>query len=355
MSRILFLAITVIFLLSCKNEPKTDYAQRPSKLVPVIEGDWWMIGPEPDLTELGLQPELSNVQPNQPNDHHVFQDTEGQWHLWACVRGTAIGRILAHWEADSLTQSPWHFTGDIIRADKSAGESLVEWHGQEFIQSPYIIEHQDSFFMFYGGYSTGMNPSGDTTTNYSHTENQISLMTSSNGRDWTRYTDARGYSRLFAGPGAARDPVVKKFGNLWYIYYCGHHNWDRTCGAIYVRTSEDLNHWSDWKIAHYDKTHENQKWLPESPQVVYRDGYYYLFRTHGLEGGTYVFRSREPVNFGHGDVSELFVTRFDIIAPEIITDKKGNEYITNISSGGIFGIRMTRLNWVREEYTTTKQ
>ncbi len=336
----------LLFLLTVACSP----AEEPVKMVPVVEDGWWDIGPEPDLTPLGLQPEGPyDVQPNQPNDHHIFRDVNGTWHLWACVRGTEVGRILAHWRADSLEQSPWEFTGEVIRANKEAGESLIEWKGLEFIQSPYVVETDTLFYMFYGGYATGLDPSGDTTTNYSWMENQISLMTSPDGVSWERHRNSRGYSRVFAGPGAARDPVFRKFGDTWYCYYCGHHNWDRTCGAIYVRSSRDLINWSDWHIAHYDKESEMERWLPESPQVVYRKGYYYLFRTHGPEGGVYVYRSEDPMNFGHGDVTGRFVTRLDgITAPEIFVAPDGTEYISNITDGKRYGIRLTRLRWVTE-------
>lgn len=339
------LVFLIVAFISCNNDPQTV------KLVPEVVGAWRVIGPEPDLTDLGLQPAGPHtVQPNQPNDHHMFRDIYGKWHLWACVRRTAVGRILAHWSADSLTQSPWVFTGEIIRADKKAGESLIEWRGQEFIQSPYVVKENGTFYMFYGGYATGLDPDGDTTTNYSWMENQISLMTSSDGVNWVRHRDEDGFSRVFAGPGAARDPVFRKFGDTWYSYYCGHHNWDRTCGAIYVRTSKDLIHWSDWQIAHYDKESEHRGWLPESPQVVYKKGYYYLFRTHGPEGGVYVFRSKNPMNFGQGDVSEYFVTRLEgVIAPEIFEDEEGNEYISNIRNGSEYGITMAGLKWKAEE------
>ena len=348
--RILTLILILLIPVSCCRENR----DKKVLLVPAIASPWWDIGPEPDLSSLGLQPDsLPGIQPNQPNDHCLFQSADGKWQLWACVRRTAVGRVLAHWEADSLKQSPWRFTGEIIRADKQAGESLVEWHGEEFLQSPFVVKNGGQWYMFYGGYDTGLDPAGkpvDPATDYDAAEKQICLMTSPDGRHWQRHRDEKDYSRVFTGPGAARDINVVRFDSLWYAYYAGHHHRDRTLGAIYVRTSRDLIHWSGWQIAQYDKQSEGEKWLPESPAVVKRGGYYYLFRTHGPQSGTYVFRSTDPLNFGQGDLSSHFVTRLPgVIAPEIITDGLGREYMTTITDGIKYGIMLARLEWKKQD------
>ncbi len=335
--------LLIITTCSCKG-PQDKVLQKP-----VIDSDWWIIAPEPDLSELGLQPDPDTVtRMNETNDHHIFMTDDGKWHLWACVRATLIGRILAHWTADSLTQSPWIFTGEIIRASKEAGESLVEWYGQEFIQSPYIVKTDDMYYMFYGGYSTGADPEGNPTTDYNLIENQISLMYSSDGKEWIRHMDEKGYSRIFVGPGAARDPCIVKFNDTWYAYYAGHHDADRHKAGIYVRTSPDLMNWSDWSIAQYDSSCVSlpNRWKPESPFVIGLQGFYYLFRTHGKgKSGAYVYKSTDPAYFGNPDPEENLVCVLNTIAPEIITDSVGNQYITNIRGPDGYGIRMARLRW----------
>lgn len=358
----LYVFLCLICITTCTttvndNDNKAETMQQPAKenikLKPQIDSRFYSVGPEPNLRPFDLQPDSTHgLQPNQPNDHCLFQTEDDKWHLWACVRDTKAGRILVHWIADSITQSPWKLTGNIHRANRKAGESMVNWHQQEFIQSPYVVKFENTYYMFYGGYDSGLNADGDTidpAKYYNEAEKQICLMTSDNGYQWKRHKNAEGLSRVVLGPGAARDPCIVQFGDTWYMYYCGHHNRNRNCGAIYVRTSNDLINWSDWQIAHYDKNSEGKKWLPESPAVVYRKGYYYLFRTHGEKSGCYVYRSKDPMNFGQGDVSSYFVTHIpQLIACEIVKTPKGDEYVSTISDGEKYGILLAKLKWVNE-------
>jgi len=355
------ISITLLFVLfilaSCNTKQSDD--QKLVKLKPVISGEWWMIGPKPDLEDqlpllnIDYKGPLAEVS-NQPNDHHIFQSPDGKWHLWACVRNTKVGRLLMHWQADDLCNSPWLPQNDFIRANRNAGESIVDWHGQEFLQSPFIVEEDDKFYMFYGGYDTGVDSDGDSTTNYGAQEKQISLMTSTDGYNWERHKNADGFSRVMVGPGATRDQYLVKFGVLWYIYYTGHLNRDTNQECILVRTSKDLINWSDWKVAHYvDSEYQNRK-TNESPTVVKRGGYYYMFRSGGYtgdgNGSTAVFRSSDPLDFGTlGDGKEKYVCNIAAHAPEIVFDNDGNEYISKIHSEEHgYAIQLARLKWEKE-------
>ena len=102
-------------------------------LRPRVVGDWWLVGPSPDLDSILEGPLVRKQryslkdQPEKdaPVDHHAFCGQDGIWHMWGCVRNSSVGRVLYHWEADEITQSPWRMTGEVIRADHAAGESLV--------------------------------------------------------------------------------------------------------------------------------------------------------------------------------------------------------------------------------------
>ena len=184
------------------------------RLRPRIVGDWWLVGPSPDLDPILEGPLVKKQryslkdQPEKdaPVDHHAFRDGEGRWHMWGCVRNTSVGRVLYHWEADDVTQSPWRSTGEVIRVDHAAGESLKP--GDEIIQSPFFVEHDGLYYMFYGGGPREHGPDDWKGQGVY----QICLMTSPDGKAWTRRRDSAGESKVFVGPGGDRDPCVIRIG-----------------------------------------------------------------------------------------------------------------------------------------------
>jgi hypothetical protein len=321
-------------------------------LQPVPVGEWWTIATPPDLPELPVLADDFAATPlarrNEPCDHCIYRAANGVWQLWACVRRSPVGRLLVNWESDELTRPNWRRTGRLIRADRSAGESIVDWHGHEFLQSPFVVRHEGRHYMFYGGYDSGVDSEGRPTKSYDLGEKQTCLMVSGDGVSWERYRGPSGRSRVFMGPGAVRDQCVARFGNQWHIYYAGHHDNDRSRAAIYGRTSEDLIRWSDWRIVE-DNTADRRRFQPESPAAVERDGRYYLFRTHGPRHGTYVFASDDPLDFGHGAATEAsphFVCHLPVIAPEIVVDERGDEYLSRIDDPERgYAVRLCRLQW----------
>ena len=317
------------------------------KLKPALDGDWWLIGPSPDLrgTIPGAEEFLAEWEAggkanehNAPVDHHLMQDPDGAWHLWGCVRATAVGRILYHWETWNMLDSPWESTGEIIRVDRGFGESVRST--EECIQSPYFIKADDTFYMFYGG---GKTEDASETSAIA----QMCLMTSADGRTWARFRNESGTSRLFAGPGPTRDPCVLRVGDLWHLYYAGSRENDINRPVFWCRTSEDLLDWSEPTAVHEDPRYGAERWDTECPHVVYRDGFYYLFRTVDYYSAmTHVFRSEDPLDFGVGDASDKYVCRFPVGAPELYRIY-GQEYVTSNHNPPL-GTQMCRMQWIED-------
>ena len=301
-----------------------DDAPRPQR--PVLVGPWWRIGDNPDLGDL-TGPEQEVV------DHAVFQSADGRWHLWACIRRTRIGRLLYAWEGPDIEAPHWERRGIALRAVAAYGESLNDWNGEEWIQAPHVIVHDGVYYMFYGGHSTELG------------ECQVCLATSPDGRAWQRHRGARGYSRVFVGPGEARDPMVLRVGDLWHCYYTGHDTGQRAPCKVYCRTSPDLIHWSDYIAVNWGGSGGDGNWSAECAHVVYRHGYYYLFRTsrYAPPALSHVYRSRDPFDFGRGH-DRYKIGTLPVAAPEVVIIGE-RTYITTVEDlrGGV---QVARLAWV---------
>jgi beta-fructofuranosidase len=225
----------------------------------------------------------------------------------------------------------------MLRADRSAGESLGERDGGEHLQSPFVLAHGGKYWMFYGGHGTG-----DTK------DCQICLMTSDDGRSWSRHRNAEGFSRVFTGPGEARDPCVININGLWHLYYVGWDAGNRPGQGYFVRTSRDLIDWSDARLVQKDPLPGSESWDVECPLVVEREGYYYLFRTEEYDAGKmHVFRSEDPLDFGIGEARNKYVCPISVAGPEIVFDENGREFISS-SHDLAGGISLCRLRWVGE-------
>jgi hypothetical protein len=318
------------------------------KLKPVLDGNWWTVAPSPDLTAQlgGVVEQSSNGEHNAVVDNHVFRDAAGVWHCWACVRSTAVGRVLYHWKTEDFFASPWQATGEILRCDPCVGESIDDYHGQEWIQSPYFLELDGTYYMFFGGHTTGVDADGmpahgDDPRN----ECQMCLMTSSDGATWTRHRNVDGLSRLFIGPGEVRDPCVIRVDAVWYCYYAGYEAAKRDVPGFFARTSVNLIDWSGPVCVHRDQSLAGGRWDSECPHVVYREGYFYLFRTEDYYRSlTHVYRSEDPLDFGVGDASDLYVSSFPVAAPELFVGPAGREFVISVHNPPL-GAQIAPVRW----------
>lgn len=307
---------------------------------PVPTGAGWLIAAPPALTGLlprKYDPERPPACQNRPNDHTIFRTDDGVWHLWACIDDCPTKFCLAHWIAPSLTTSPWTFTGELIRPDRNYGESLVVWRNGDFIQSPFYVRDGNRHYLFFGGYATGLDATGMPTAEYGSMENQIAVLLSDDGYAWCRYDNGREQSRVFAGPGAARDPMVLRDDDRWLIYYTGHLDGDPQMECIFVRESQDLLNWSEPDVAHYidvaSLDRPATRHTNESPFVHRHKGWYYLFRSGGLrpDYSVEVLVSRDPTNFGRsGDGTAYRLCGCSFHAPEIVIDETGQCFISKI-------------------------
>lgn len=283
--------------------------------VPVVDSDWWRICTMPDLGELnGPEPERQHVV-----DHGFILARNGKWQLWACIRGTAISRLLYGWQGDSLEVGPWEPQGIKARAQAQYGEVAGE---REQIGAPFFALFSGIYYCFY----------------HSGT---LRVMTSDDGVNYTRRLNANGESVLYQGGG--RDAMVLRIGDTYLSYStistAAGDGWAR--GFVALRTSPDLEQWSDYTIVSEGGRGGGGPVSAESPFVVHLDGYFYLFRSSSIDFHTYVYRSRDPYNFGvHED--SMLIARYPIKAPEIVRHG-ANWYISDLADWQ--GIKLARLRW----------
>jgi hypothetical protein len=289
-------------------------ADAPKK--PRIDGDWWQVAGDPDLGDL-TDPK------QQPVDFGVWPAADGTWQLWSCIRHTKEAghtRLFHRWEGAKLTDPDWKPMGIAMRADPKTGELAGG------LQAPYVFRDGARFVMFYGGW------------------NDICSATSTNGKTFERVTDAQGRDALFgAGTGNTRDPMVIRIGNLWHCYYTAH---PENHGAVYCRTSPDLQTWSDARVVARGGQSGDGPFSAECPFVVeLAPGQFYLFRNqhYGAHAQCSVYFSTDPFDFGLDHDEGHFLCTLPLAAPEII--KQGGQYYIAGLLPTLKGVRIARLKW----------
>ena len=283
--------------------------------VPVLEGESWRICHAPDLDSLnGPEPERQHVV-----DHGFIQAENGSWQLWACIRGTQVGRILYGWSGESLTGPAFRELGVVARADSSYGEQVLP---EEKIQAPCFLKLDSAWLCFYNS-------------------NGFRVMASRDGVQYRRIPFNDGSNLIFRQSG--RDVMVMEEEGVFYAYstvttVSG--DGFKQC-FIVVRTSTDLKWWSDYTIVNSGGIAGNGPVSAESPFVARYRGLYYLFRSSSWTGKCYVYASESPYHFGINDDSKL-VTVLPLKAPEILLHN-GEWFISDLAD--FRGIKLYSLKW----------
>jgi len=216
-----------------------------------------------------------------------------------------------------------------VRADPAFGERIKD--GKETAGAPYFVKIDDTYYCLYhsGGFR---------------------LMTSQDGAHYTRAKLADGTNRTTI-PGG-RDVTLMKHGDTWYAYATVT-DWvkgkprtrENLTSWIVAATSQDFKTWTGKHVVSKGGRPGSGPVDSESPFVVYLDGYFYLFRASSITFKTYVYRSKDPLNFGVDDDAKL-IAEFRIKAPELV-HHGGQWYISDLHD--FQGIRMTKVRWEKDD------
>lgn len=313
MNRSLLAGIGIVLIVSC-NASRDDENDGP---VPVIDGEFWRVASAPDLDSLnGDAPDRQHVV-----DHGFVKDINNNWQLWACIRGTHVGRLFFGWEGTKLSDGEqWREKGIVARASPEWGEQ-VNNHVEQ-IQAPFFLRISDTWYCFY-------NSAG------------IRVMTSDDGITFERPRLKNGSNILYEQGG--RDVMIMMEDSLYYAYSTvstiAQDGWLR--GFVILRTSENLTNWSDYTIVSEGGRAGNGAVSAESPFVLKYGEYYFLFRSSSSTGTTFVYRSKSPYDFGV-NTDEKLIAELPVWAPELIVDE-GQWYISDIAD--FKGVKLAKLKW----------
>jgi beta-fructofuranosidase len=281
-------------------------------------------------------PSVGEAEPWYVNDHTFVRDHDGTWHLIGITHAEPMAPHdelhLAHATAPAL-HGPWTKQPFAASADASAGETLL-W-------APHVIAHDGRYWMFVCAGGASMDAY------------RIHLLTSEDCTTWTRHAA----NPLLVDGYEARDPMVRRVGDRWVLYYTASSAPQGGHFVVAAVTSDDLVHWSDRREVYRDSCRGTFGGGTESPFVVERDGRWYLFIGPDWQGmldaleqtGRYdpaayrrtrVLVSDDPFSFDAADE----VGRIAAHAAEVVVDDDGSTWVSHCGWGQ-GGVHLAPLRW----------
>ncbi|MEW2384017.1 family 43 glycosylhydrolase [Micromonospora sp. NPDC047707] len=259
------------------------------------------------------------------NDHTIVKNEQtGGWHVFAITHpepGAPLDeKLFGHATAPTPT-GPWTKQPPALAANRGAGE--------HWIWAPHVVHHNGVYYMFYAAGNPDF-------ANY-----RIHLATSTDLFTWTRSPA----NPLFTDGWEGRDPMVTRVGDRWVMYYTATSSPTGGNHVVAYRTSTDLRTWSARAIAYSSPFTGRAGGQTESPFVVRRGDWYYLFVCcDGTDYGaayrrTAVYRSPDPLRF---DGAEK-VGVLDAHAAEVVVD--GPNWYLSHAGWGQGGLWLAPLTW----------
>jgi len=255
------------------------------------------------------------------NDHCFVRAKDGSWHLFGITHAEPANPLdednLAHATAKKLTQAQWRKQPFVLTVDP-------KWK-EEHLWAPHVIDHKGTYYMYYCA--------GDKD----HAKYKIHLATSKDLGSWKRHRE----NPMVVAGYDARDPFILKLGDKWVIYYTATSEPKGGNHIVACQISSDLVHWRDPKTVFLDPSKGTYGGPTESPFVVRRGSYYYLFiGPRGGYVGTDIYRSKDPFKWAPKDKA----AHFNSHAAEVVRDEKGKWFVSHCGWGK-GGVYLAPLTW----------
>ena len=255
------------------------------------------------------------------NDHCFIRGGDGTWHLFGITHTEPADPIdednFAHAIVHKLTQTPWQKKPFALTVDPNFKE--------EHLLAPHVICQQGTYYMYYCA--------GDRD----NTKYKIHLATSKDLKKWERHRE----NPMVVDGYDARDPFILKVGGDWVMYYTATSEPAGGNHIVACQTSDDLIHWSGRRVVFVDPSTGTSGGPTESPTVVRRGQYYYLFiGPTGGYAGTDIYRSKDAFKW---DIKNK-VGHIESHAAEVIRDVNGKWYVSHCGWGA-GGVYLAEIEW----------
>lgn len=282
--------------------------------------------PEPPIVSAGkfakvYDPGIGEERNWYINDHCFIRGEDGAWHMYGITAEEPLKPLqeldFAHATAKRLMQLPWTKQPHALSTSKA--------HEEAHLWAPHVIRHEGLYYMFYCA-------GGPTNSQY-----RIHLATSTDLKTWTRHPE----NPLIVDGFDARDPMVVRVGDDWIMYYTATTEPEGGNHIVAYRTSRDLIRWGERKTAFTDPAKGTFGGPTESPFVVRRGPYWYLFiGPRGGYNGTDIFRSESPTSWENKEQ----VGHIPAHAAEVLRDTDGKWYVSRAGweQGGLY---LAPLHW----------
>lgn len=259
------------------------------------------------------------------NDHTFVQDHKtGSWHLYGITHPEPASPLdetrFGHATAETLTQRRWDHRPAALTA--TGTETGPSEGGEHHIWAPDVTFHDGTYYMFYAG--------GVVDEPRPHERYKLQLATSTDLSTWQRHPQ----NPLFEDGYDARDPCLIRYDGRWVLFYTATVPRSGGSHVVAYRTSTDLVHWGDKRIAFGHPATGTTGGPTESPTVIEHGDHWYLFVCCDPEyTSTRVYRSDTPLAFEY----ENDVGAIETHAAEVVHDD-GTWYISGAGweQGGVF-------------------
>lgn len=344
---LLILLISCLFQIQAESERVEirngvieDFESGDLKIVDNSEGEWGHINVD-DIRTLEKRP-VNDVAPlvvagkfhriYNPgvgedkswyiNDHCFVRHNDGVWHLFGITHEEPANPLdednFAHATSKSLNSFPWEKHPFALSVMEDPWKETHLW-------APHVIKHGDTYYMYYCA--------GDKDS----AKYKIHLATSKDLFKWKRHPK----NPMVVDGYDARDPFILKVGDKWIMYYTATSKPEGGNHVVACRESDDLITWENRRIVFTDPSTGKIGGPTESPFVVRRGKFYYLFiGPRGGYVGTDVFQSADPLHF---DIADK-VGHINSHAAEVIRDVNGKWYVSHCGWGQ-GGVSLAPLYW----------